>query len=66
MTQESDIFLCSIENPCIGQNPCLNSGTCFSRYNANGTLSTQCFCSQGFTGTYCEGTNENKEKCLIK
>ena len=47
-----------IENPCNQQNPCLNSGTCFGRSSANGTLSTQCFCLQGFTGNYCEGTEK--------
>jgi len=52
-----------IENPCNNQNPCLNSGTCFGRYSTNGTLSTQCFCLQGFTGNYCEG--KEKEEILI-
>jgi hypothetical protein len=48
-------FVFWIENPCNHQNPCLNSGTCFGRYSTNGTLLTQCFCLQGFTGNYCEG-----------
>jgi hypothetical protein len=53
-----------IENPCNNQNPCLNSGTCFGRYSTNGTLSTQCFCLQGFTGNYCEG-KENEEILIL-
>jgi hypothetical protein len=53
------LFLCLIENPCMHQNPCLNSGTCSGRYNTNGTTSIQCFCSQGFTGNYCEGRRFN-------
>ena len=43
------------ENPCVKNNPCLNSGTCFGRYYLNGTLYTQCFCLQGYTGANCEG-----------
>ncbi|CAF4553802.1 unnamed protein product [Rotaria sp. Silwood1] len=54
---------CQHENPCIHQNPCLNSGTCFGRYNINGTLSTQCFCLQGFTGSYCEATLCSATSC---
>jgi hypothetical protein len=49
------IFFYLIDNPCITTNPCLNSGTCFGRYNTNGSLYTQCFCLQGYTGIYCEG-----------
>ncbi|UJR15629.1 hypothetical protein I4U23_002566 [Adineta vaga] len=45
---------CQYENPCVNQNPCLNSGTCFSRYNLNRTVTTQCFCLQGYTGSRCE------------
>lgn len=48
----------SIENPCNHHNPCLNNGTCFGRYNANETLSTDCLCSEGFTGNHCEGNDE--------
>ncbi|UJR31031.1 hypothetical protein I4U23_018540 [Adineta vaga] len=47
---------CQYENPCIKNNPCLNSGTCFGRYHLNGTLYTQCFCLQGYTGTNCEAS----------
>ncbi|CAF3778690.1 unnamed protein product [Adineta steineri] len=54
---------CQYENPCIKQNPCLNGGTCFSRYNTNGTLSTQCFCLQGFTGSHCEATLCSPTSC---
>jgi len=55
--EKTDLWFCLIENPCINQkNPCMNGGTCFGRYNINGTLSTQCFCLQGYTGSYCEGS----------
>jgi len=55
--EKTDFWFCLIENPCINQkNPCMNGGTCFGRYNLNGTLSTQCFCVQGYTGSYCEGS----------
>ena len=63
---ESSFFVfCFVVNPCNNQNPCLNSGTCFGRYNLNGTMSTQCFCPQGFTGSYCEGREKKKEILLI-
>ena len=52
-----------LESPCIDRNPCLNSGTCFGRYDTNGTLYTQCFCLQGYTGVYCE-CNINIKKDL--
>lgn len=55
------LFFVFIVNPCNNQNPCLNSGTCFGRYNLNGTMSTQCFCPQGFTGSYCEGKEKEKK-----
>ncbi|CAF1005451.1 unnamed protein product [Adineta ricciae] len=45
---------CQYENPCVKNNPCLNSATCFGRYYLNGTLYTQCFCLQGYTGANCE------------
>ena len=48
----------SIGNPCNTRNPCFNSGTCFGRYNADGTLSTQCFCLERYTGDLCESENE--------
>ena len=54
----------SIENPCSNHNPCLNSGTCFGRYHINGTLSTQCFCLQGYTGRFCEG--ESKQMIYLR
>ena len=41
----------------------MNGGTCFGRYNTNGTLSTQCFCLQGFTGNYCEATLCSSTSC---
>ncbi|CAF1091235.1 unnamed protein product [Adineta ricciae] len=46
--------VCQYENPCANRNLCLNGGTCFSRYNLNGTVTTQCFCPQGYTGSHCE------------
>ncbi|CAF1055170.1 unnamed protein product, partial [Didymodactylos carnosus] len=50
--------VCQYPNPCNFTNPCLNGGTCFGHYsnnnNNNGTVSTQCFCPQGYTGVYCE------------
>jgi hypothetical protein len=58
------IFVYLIENPCNNENPCLNSGTCFGRYNTNGTLSTQCFCLEGYTGSYCEGNGKKKRVYL--
>ncbi len=51
-----------IENPCINNNPCLNSGTCFGRYNISGSLYTQCYCSQGYTGVHCECNMNEKQK----
>lgn len=42
-------------NPCLNENPCMNSGTCFGQYSINGSVNTVCFCSQGYTGTFCEG-----------
>ena len=42
-------------NPCLNGSPCMNSGTCFGQYSINGSVYTQCFCLQGYTGTFCEG-----------
>lgn len=56
-----------LENPCIKNNPCLNDGTCFGQYSLNGTVYTQCFCPQGYTGTYCDGTmNINKSLTVLR
>ena len=51
-------LIASVVNPCTSRNPCLNSGTCFGRYNTNGSLFTQCFCLQGYTGDLCESKNQ--------
>ncbi|CAF3658898.1 unnamed protein product, partial [Rotaria sp. Silwood1] len=52
-----------IENPCISHNPCLNGSTCFGQYNTNGSVYTQCFCPQGYTGIYCEATLCSSTSC---
>jgi hypothetical protein len=54
-----NLFL--LDNPCQNGNPCLNSGTCFGQYNTNGSVYTQCFCLQGYTGVYCEGNMDEKK-----
>ena len=54
LQQNKNEGLVFLVNPCVNGNPCLNSGTCFGRVLANGTLSTQCFCLQGYTGVLCE------------
>jgi hypothetical protein len=59
---KKDDYFYFIENPCTKNNPCLNSGTCFGRYNINGTLYTQCFCLQGYTGVSCEGNMNEKKR----
>ncbi|CAF4740393.1 unnamed protein product [Rotaria sp. Silwood1] len=54
---------CQYENPCISHNPCLNGSTCFGQYNTNGSVYTQCFCPQGYTGIYCEATLCSSTSC---
>ena len=47
---QTDSFNNSDEIPCNHDNPCQNGGTC------SGTvLSYQCSCTEGHTGTNCEG-----------
>lgn len=55
-------FFYLIANPCSSQNLCLNSGTCVGQYNVNGSLYTQCFCPEGYTGIYCECNRNEKRK----
>ena len=53
-------------NPCLTRNPCLNSGTCFGQYNASGSVYTQCFCLQGYSGAYCEGNRMKQKKIVMR
>lgn len=47
-------------NPC-NSNPCLNGGAC---NHVNHTFS--CTCSEGFTGIYCQETQDTCDKCFNK